>query len=238
MKRVYPGYKKTPSAKFAKSKGLFRPGYDRTSGRYGRFQPSGSELKFHDVTIAETDISENGCVCTALLTILQNTKATGRIGKTITLKEIHMHGTAKRARSFSATGATQQPKVLRLLLVQDKQANGAAAVTADVLEVLVDNKDYQAFRNLDNSKRFNILYDKRIHLNVPFAGNSSEYATNGVFQPCVLHKKINIPIEYDAGTTTGAIGTIRSNNLILLLISSDDLFVDFHAKIRIRYEDL
>lgn len=233
MKRKYTP-KSTASAKFAKNSQLFRPGYTRTSGTYGRFQPSGGELKFHDLSITSTPTNV-GVVMADLLTIPQDTTTNGRIGREITIREFHMEGIVSKV-AGSGTGVEAGPRALRLLLVQDKQCNGTQMLVDEVLATLAMN----SFRNLENSKRFNILYDQRVILNPPITNVSGDanIVTVGSKKAVKFHKKCNIVINYDIGTTSGAIGTIRSNNLAFIVIQATGTTGALaHLHVRVRYSD-
>lgn len=235
MPKTKKGYKKPSNAntKFKKKIKMFRPGYDRTGGAYGRYSASG-EMKYHDVLVQETDVPAAGVTMGALLTIAQNTLPTGRIGRQITIKEIHIRSRASHSGVTGASLASTEPRTLRVILVQDKQANGASGGIASVLKTA----DYLSYRNLDNSKRFNILMDKTVSLNPPLAwGAGPTYTTNGIKKQINFNKKCNMIIDYDQTATTGALSTIRSNNIFLLAITDTNLECDYEAQVRIRYTD-
>lgn len=157
--------------------------------------------------------------------IPQGVAESERVGRKVTIKSIMMHGTMTAG--VAGTGG----QTVRMLLVQDTQCNGAATTYATVM----NGTNTWPFRNLDNIDRFRVLKDWKICLN-------AQAGVAGAWQPTKrfinFYKKCNIPIEFDNTATTGAITTIRSNNLFLLAIAdSDDDVTNYTGVTRIRYTD-
>lgn len=126
-----------------------------------------------------------------------------------------------------------------MFLVWDKQANGTAPTAlsgtgqGNLLQYNGTATDIHAFRDLDNVERYVVL--KEWHHNIlAFAAGSNAFMKSQF----LVNKSVTIPIEYDASASTGAIGTIRSNNL-LLMSGSDlaDTYLVCNGVIRIRYVD-
>jgi len=208
-------------------------GYARTGSaytakyRYGT-SPTG-EVKFLDTATAFLFDTTGEVPATGQLNLVpQGVEESQRVGRKITIKSINI-------RWIVSSGAgTSGSDSLRLLLVQDTQANGAAATYSGVGGVL-ESDSVTAFRNLENSNRFIIHKDWFINMN-PTAGIVGAFnQTNKVI---TFNKKCNIPIEFDSSASTGAIGTIRSNNLFLLARSAavDDGY-QCAGVVRIRYTD-
>ncbi len=124
--------------------------------------------------------------------------------------------------SVSADTATY----IRIMLVLDKQTNQAVYVNTDLLEDVTNTDAILSPRNLDNMRRFSVLYD-RTHVLSP-----------GGSQGVVVKKYIkrNILIRYDASTS--AIADLTSNSLSLIQVGSqvtnDPLITVFG---RLRYVD-
>lgn len=117
---------------------------------------------------------------------------------------------------------------VRLIVYQDKQANGATIAVLDLLETA----NYQSFNNLSNSGRFRVLMD-RTHTLVAasaIAGPSTgEDGMNFTF-----FKQLNMPIEFSAGA--GVIAEICTNNIGVLAISrGGGVLLD--SKFRLRFTD-
>lgn len=115
-------------------------------------------------------------------------------------------------------GSTGCHESVRVIIYLDRQCNGAAATALDILA----SDQYNSFRNLGNVKRFKILYDKLRTYNTGAyaAGNGTANDSHNVVHTYNqrVNLKVFIPIEFD-GTTTGALSTIKSNNIGILLWS-------------------
>ncbi len=120
-----------------------------------------------------------------------------------------------------------------MIVYLDKQTNAAAAALLTLLTTIT----VDSYRNLANTGRFQILFDKTFMLNI-MSQNAATTAMT-VFRQFNLNKKCAIPIEYDASATTGAIGTQRSNNIGIWYVvdtSTGDTF-DVIGNCRLRYSD-
>ncbi len=209
----------------------FRTGYDRTAGYYGRYNPGSGELKFHDVDLDDAVVATGGTVTPTINIIPQGVTEITRVGRKCTIKRVGWRYTIQLLES-DAQATPAAGDTVRVILYQDKQANGATAAVTDILE----SADFQSFNNLANSGRFRTLMDRTHTLN--YAGLASDGAgvvsQANVQQNFQFHKKCNIPIEFNAAT--GAIGEIRSNNLGVLLISAGGTAF-FGSKFRLRFSD-
>ncbi len=212
-------------------------GFQRTSGFYGRYGPGvpgGGELKFHDVNLDDAAIDTGGTVTATVNIIPQDTTEKTRVGRKCTIKSIGWRYRMNLAEQ-DAVATPANADVVRVIMFLDKQANGATAAVLDLLETA----DFQSFNNLANKSRFRVLHDAMYDLNyVTLASdNAGVVSQAGLNRSGEFFKKCNIPIEFDDSATTGAIGTIRSNNLGVLLISSAGQ-ASFDSKIRLRFSDL
>jgi len=208
-------------------------GFLRTGGYYGRFRGrranAGGELKFFDTVLAATNVPAVGVVNPNLNIVATGDGEQNRIGRKIQIKSVWLKGSATLLTSATAAAATD---TVRMILVQDKQANGAAFAVTDVLQ----NADYLGFRNVANTSRFNILWDKTIDINA-----SAVFTAVPAGLPMVRnfnnYLKCNIPIEFDASLNTGVITTQRSNSIALLMISKNNNISQVQYRARIRYAD-
>ncbi len=209
----------------------FRRGFDRTGGYYGRYRGPGFEKKFHQIAIDDVAVAIGMNVQTDLLTIPEGVGEEQRIGRRITIKNIGWHYTIKLLTTSTPASTADH---CRVMLVQDKQANGATAANTDVL----DTSDVFSFNNLANSSRFRVLMDKNYSLS---SQSGAWDGTNDQFGEYLIYdsffKKVNIPIEYSNDLTTGVVSTIRSNNIIAI-VGSQGGFVKFDSIIRFRHTDL
>ncbi len=199
---------------------------------YGR-KTSVGEKKFHDIDVDDTTIAAAGSILNTgtLLIIAEGNGEEQRIGRKITITNIHVRA---KVTLPGATGATLTSAMVRVIMYMDTQCNGATAAVTDILETA----DFQSFMNLSNSRRFVTIFDKNFNLHVSGAAASAAAFVFGedsrFFQ---FHKQCSIPIEYDNSVSSGALTSIRSNNIGILVISSDDEVGAWESKVRFRYTD-
>lgn len=223
----------TPSFKRPRTKKprLFRPGYDRTSGNFGRFGKSGEE-KFFDSSYTSTVVASSGQIAQdSLNEIAQGTQESQRIGRKVTIKKILINGSFYLPSTATVADCNDRA---RFILYVDRQANGAAAGisgTGGLLELAA----VDSFNNLSASQRFYILHNKWYDVNsTGGAGNGTADTYTGSRRSFKIKKNVSIPIEFNS--TTGAITEIRSNNLGVLLISNSGK-VQCGFRCRLRYKD-
>jgi len=211
------------------------PGITRTGGAYGRYGINAintgmrPEKKYIDTIFTGTfDTTGEVLDATGLNLIAQGDTATTRDGRECWIKSIHIRGEIYCA---AATGVSSS--IIRLLLILDTQCNGAYPAVLDVLS----SNGTKSFNNLDNSKRFKTLKDWHFAVNTPTLTTNFDANTrfsSSFYKTIKYHKRCNIPIEFSS--TTGAITEIKSNNLILIGISSvaDDT-VSYGITTRLRF---
>jgi len=144
----------------------------RQSGNYGRFGADG-EMKFIDNLMAENLVSVSGelrptttsDVCTPAVAQLQtgslNQIAQGdqtyqRNGRKVNIRKIFARLVVRLPET---TVAADTFDVYRVMLILDKQANGAVTTVADVLGFTGQTVSASSFMNLENSHRYRVLAD-------------------------------------------------------------------------------
>ncbi len=171
------------------------------------------EIKFHDVATGSTTLSTTGTdYVGSMVGIAQAITESGRLGRKISLKSIHIRGQLLLASNATMTSAFDRA---RILVVLDYQSNGATIGTSQVLQTT----DIDSFRNLENNSRFKVLMDETYVINASAAaGNGTTNATASSVINFEFHKKLkDIPIEYSGATA--AISELRSNNIVIIGIS-------------------
>jgi len=229
-------------APFPRARGMpprrrnFVSGYNRTSGYYGRFTgPSNTrELKFFDTALSFTADATAEIPATGQLTLIpQDDTQSGRDGNKAVIKSIAIHGTA----TFGASAAANASDVMYMYVVQDTQANGAAATVGDANSGIFTTANLATSnRTIANNTRFRIL-KKWVMVFNPAAGVTTAYSNT--IKQFSWYGKCNIPVMYDAAATSGAITTIRSNNLFLVAGTaggSDDA-ITVQGTCRLRFAD-
>lgn len=237
---------------------LRKNGFSRKTGHYGRYitnyaanvpafarRGMQAELKFVDTQIILSPIDNVGSIVNPSLNVVpQNTTQSGRIGRNIMLRKVMFKGNLHMVETLSddmAEVARKAHDEVRVIFYLDKQTNGTAATPAQILENVTAGQAVHSFRNLANSKRFSILYDRKFRLNTGSivensgtpAGGERFISARTIF-PFQFFLNVNIPIEYDAVATTGALSTQKTNNIGLLAISTA-LKSSIEGTFRIRY---
>ncbi len=197
------------------------------------------ELKFHDIDWdqAAADLSAGVISNTSSLVLIgQATTEKTRIGRKAVIRSIGWRARCTLIANASAT--TSLASTVRMMLVLDKQANGAApAVTGD--SGVLSSANYQSFNNLVNKGRYKVLFDKVYTLNAQAAaGDGATNDTAPVNRNWTFFKKCNIPIEYSGVANPSVIAEVRTNNIFGIIITAgntSDTTLD--SKLRFRFSD-
>jgi hypothetical protein len=209
-------------------------GYYRRAGYYGRATLQG-EKKFFEVRRAENTPATTGTIFDdSLNEVAQGAAENERVGRKMTITDLLIHF---QLRVTTSTTASAVADSFRYIVYVDKQANGAAATPGQILEAGGAGVDIRCFRLLENASRFRILYDK-IH-SIESNGGGVGAADNSVpkARHFSVYKKLKLPIEFSGAT--GAIAEIRSNNIGVLILSTNaaaNCVTGYTA--RIRYTDI
>lgn len=149
----------------------------------------------------------------------QGTDDTQRIGRRYTNVSIQMRY------NISVNSTTATSAVARVMLVQDRQVNGALPSLTDILALSSDI----APMNLNNRDRFKVLYDQE-HTVQP-QGPQIEY--------CKMYKKIMVETT-NTSTTTSAIAGIATGAIYLVCVgngNSDTTCAQGNLFVRVRFTD-
>ncbi len=210
----------------------FRAAGRMFKGRRAAPADVGMELKFHDLDIDDAVVVTGGTIAEdSCVTIAQGTTESTRIGRKCVIRNVGWRFAVELP--GVSGGGTAGSDVVRVMLYLDKQTNGATATVAGILE----SADFQSFNQLANKGRFLILMDRNYDVNSTAGagdGTTNDFGPNVTSD--TFFKKCNIPIEYDNSVTTGAIGSVRTNNIGVLLISRGGL-ASFESKMRLRFSD-
>ncbi len=188
------------------------------------------EVKFLDTaisdgTLASTMVHFNICV------VPQGTDEQQRVGRKILVRKIHFKGVLTLVNS---TAITNTSNVCKVMVVQDKQTNGAQLATAQLLETDV----IASFNNLTNRSRFRVLRTEYYTFSQPGGvATAAAFALGEVSHWVDINLDCKIPIEYDDSATTGAITTVRSSSLWVIFQTSTSETVSVGGQARIRYLD-
>ncbi len=135
--------------------------------------------------------------------IAQGDTKIARGGNKVRFKSLHWRG-------FITMNASATTTMVRLMIILDKQVNGAVFTIGDLLEDATAGDAIISPRDIDNQNRFTVLSDKTYKL--------TDNGGNQLVQFNV-YKKINLPVRYDG--TTANVGDLTSNGLFLVSFSNE-----------------
>lgn len=210
------------------------PRYRRPLYRRGRLAV---EHKFLDGTSGPiTALTTGAFMHTTMNFVAQGTTESERIGRKIVVKSLEVRGEIRLPDTGTLLNMDQR---VRLIYFIDKQTNGAAA-TLDEIVNTSGTVTINAMRDLANQQRFRVIYDKMFDL--PVRAVIQDSTSTGDSVPIEIGfkfmRKLNLPIEFDNGVSTGAISSQRSNNIGSFCISSSTSVAPVVSyTFRIRYAD-
>ena len=162
---------------------------------------------------------------TDLTAIGQGDGESNRDGRKYEITSIHIKGFIRRPATESNTGPVSD-SLCRIALVWDQQTNGAELTATDVMDASGTN-DEQAFRNLQFTRRFRVLYDKRFRVNANQGGMNEGainlFANGGIVIPFKINKTFKTPIQVTMSGTTADIANVTDNSIHLIGCASDAL---------------
>ncbi len=182
------------------------------------FRPM-TELKFKDLSVADTNVPSTGAVETSLNLIAQGKTGETRVGRNCTAVKLEVHGCAFLP-AIDDVATPPEGELLRILLVLDTQPNGAVFTVTDVLDTADIFSPLSAF----NEGRFAVLDDQSFGLNYSGSGtristDTADYA--GMSLPYELDLQLDLLLEFSAAAA--AIASVSTNNLAFLAITKNDL---------------
>lgn len=189
--------------------------------------PGAVEFKFFDTAVSSLIDSTLEIPATGQWALIpQGDTQSTRDGRYATIKSIHFRGALT-----GTAGATSESAVF-IWLVQDKQANGAAAAAT---AVMTGTSAESCHRNLNNNRRFKILHKEVIAPNkVGFQMDAGGAAEN-IYWPVEFYVPCDILMDWNS--TTGAITEITQNNIFILAgaaggNSDDNYTLSGNARVR------
>ena len=194
-----------------------------SNNRIGGFL--GIEKKFidyeYDAAVVETVAGAEADPATALSlsALAQGDGESNRDGRQVRLLSVHMKGEVQFDPLDQATPG--QAQCVRLLVVLDKQTNGAQLNAEDVLlDPTNTDLDVHAFRNLQYTQRFRVLKDFVVRQPTPSAvWDGTSTLKGGVQVPFKVNIELgNMPVTYTG--TTAAIASIADNSIHVIAIAS------------------
>lgn len=181
----------------------------------------GVENKYVDYEYS-ANISENiagseadPATALSLSSIAQGDSQVQRDGRKATIRSVHVRGAVNLQADDTVTF---QPRNVRLLLLVDKQTNGAQFNAEDVLETPVSSaNDPFIFRNLEYAKRFHVLKDIMIDLKPDAISTTSYGSTTESFEMHHFFKN-GLPVTFT--NTSATVSDIMDNSIHMIAVAS------------------
>jgi len=211
---------------------------------------SGKELKSCDFPLqaATPQVNILGLTATFICvnTVQEGSSFYNRIGRRIQMQSLHVTGDI--IDNGTAGGAVGH--YLRIMMLYDRQPNGAAPVIGDVLTDYgsqgVTSSTSYSHLNMNNADRFKILRDLRIHI-----ADDSTNTVDNVDQAIIdyTNNRVNVnefirlgalDVHYKASSNPGVIGDIASGALWVVTfgnVASASSPYSFKWTARLRYND-
>ncbi len=225
-----------------------RRGYYGTKMRNNRFLKLGyHERKHLDVQFTKTvdDLATNVLL---INTIGQGSSDSQRIGKKTRIVSIHVRAELKRNTDLTTgTGEDQavDRETNRILLVWDKQPNGAKPTVDDIIRIQTGYNGY-AFNNMDNRMRFNVIKDwqlctggYQLRTNASTLGQGFYYSGGPEIHCLEFYKEVDYVTGW--GGVGNQIADIKTGALFLVFTNArataDPSLIKLIGQCRIRFVD-
>ena len=179
-----------------------------------------SEHKYITNSVSVTPGAAGTSIPAGLYNILNGTGDSGRVGNVIHVKSLHQR--------FSFSGTVHD--VVRLILVKDKQCNGALANPVDVLETASILGCYNTNNVVGHGgDRFVIISDQTFTVQPAFSGELTFVEKNKMYT-----KSVHADVFYSA--STGAVTDLVSTTFTWICISSGASTV-LNGRMQVEYTD-
>lgn len=153
-----------------------------------------------------------------------------RIGDTVYIKELELRMTLEMPNQTGVTANAQCGDLVRVLIYQDAQVNGAGPVYSDIVTV----NNYKTMYNPYNVDRFKVLYDEihECHQSGASQGGTPVSVWGHRFKD-LGHLCIPIENKVHYNANTGAISDIISGNIGIMVCAafSGNISLDVNARI-------
>ncbi len=177
------------------------------------------EKKWHDVDGFNINASQSGTII-QLTNVAQGDTSQTRDGDQLKILSLQL-------KLFGVRDSVANASLMRVMIVQDSQTNGAIYALSDLLEDASVSNNMLSPANLDNKYRFKIWYD-RLHPMIESASNAIK----------VINKFFNKAVKIRFDNESAVISSLTSNSLSLVVICRQSTNVPtFTHWCRIRYVD-
>lgn len=218
---------RTGSSFLGSSKSAKRRARRRRTARVPRSMPAIGMPELKSVDLPSTTINYTTTTATTgtpLCMLQVGTGVSNRIGRKARLHSLHFHGFTS---CLIVPGNAVTQEILRVLIVYDKQTNGASATFADVVQSVTQAAATSSSAidgmNLNNRDRFEILRDKYFYM-PGRAANGAGYNFNDQFVVCspetsltTFSKLSERDQVYKADSSPAVITDIATGNIFVVV---------------------
>lgn len=195
------------------------------------------ESKWFESTAGPTALDSAGTLLSSSINLVDEGNGVDQMaGRKIVITRIQIRMTVIAPSSSNATlGNVVTSPEYRIMLVQDRQCNGASLSIASVLQTT----NTKGYNNLSNARRFKILKDcyESTSTSLTFNSNTLVYACGEVRKVYDYYIKCFIPVMFsEQAGGSRVIGEVLSNNLAVIGFSSSS-GVTLAYRTRIRFND-
>ncbi len=188
----------------------------------------GTELKFRDFELDSEAFTtawaaKNPTSPSCLSAVEQGNSESQRNGRKIWIHSLFIRGEIilPVAEGSTFPHATHH---FRLCLVLDTQCNGAEVVATDVMRATITN-DYLAFRNLENTTRYKVLWDRTFTIlpNVLNEGAANLFARGAVKRIFKIMKTFRTPmqVQFTGTASPPTVAQVNDNCLHIIGIGTN-----------------
>lgn len=162
------------------------------------------EHKFKDTVFPRTAIYSTPSISFITGTAQGDTQSGSRNGDSIKLTSVNIRGMVT-----VPTGTSQSPRIVRIMLINDKVSDGAVPALTDVLDNSTLPNVYARYNPDNAGTRFKVLYDKRIVVSA---------TTNAIKFTC--YRKLKHHLKYTGSTSNQS--DASTGHLYVLVVSDDN----------------
>lgn len=179
------------------------------------------ESKYKDILFGGVSITDNLGIQSTLTSLSQGLTAITRTGQSVKFTHLSFN-------AFIFLGAVSAVTYVRVLVIADRDPNGAAFAVGDFYAAAATGTDYtSAHRNVGNLKRFSVMHDQAIGL------------ASSTLQ--VKRLDLEIPLDFHTLYNTGNVGNvtdIQSGGLFLIVQSNQTVnYPTLTATLRMSFVD-
>lgn len=208
----------------------------RRNARTGGF--TDIEYKFVDyeqstVALTTSWATKEDSTALSISAVAQGDGESERDGRIYRITSVHVQGDIVLDVAESST-APIQDVIARVIVVLDKQTN-SAQMTGPLVMDAGGTADWHAFRNLQNTSRFQVLYDKKmiIPVNETNEGSINLFATGSGRRFFKFNKRFKTPIKVICDGTTAVVGSITDNSIHVIAVASSGLAnINYQSRVR------